>query len=183
MRLALHYRGPLKAAKGPKHKQELRLHFAEQLEKLWSQNPLSELKEHLLDKPDSGYCLRRDVGGYPFIPLITQQMNVVAELSIIMLRPEAPGNIIAQGGDIDNRLKTLFDSLTMPTQTNSLPSDLEIDKSKPCYCLFEDDNLITSVTVRTEQLLEPNVDKNSVDMVIFVHTMVTRNTMGNQLFA
>ena len=59
------------------------------------------------------YCLRRPLGKYVFVPLVTREMDVVAELSIIMLRPEIPGQLVTQGGDIDNRLKTLFDALTM----------------------------------------------------------------------
>jgi hypothetical protein len=51
------------------------------------------------------------------------------------------------------------------------------------YCLLEDDNLITAVSVRTEQLLEPNNDPNQVDLFINVTTDVTRKTIGNYSFS
>ena len=66
----------------------------------------------------------------------------------MILRPEKPGGIIVQSGDIDNRLKTLFDALCLPPQTNQIPKDegLSINES-PMYCLLEDDSLITSIKV------------------------------------
>ena len=58
---------------------------------------------------------------------------------IFMLRPEVPGAIITQGGDIDNRLKTLFDALRMPQNENELPKD-EIPGTDevPFFWLFPD---------------------------------------------
>jgi hypothetical protein len=111
-------------------------------------------------------------------------MNVVAELSITLLRPEPPGGLITQGGDIDNRLKTLFDALTMPRHINALPTGVKIEPDEsPFFCLLEDDNLVTSVAVRTEQLLEPSEDLSVVEATIYVRTRVTRGTMGNDTFA
>ncbi|MGA2445206.1 MAG: hypothetical protein ABSG50_07250 [Opitutaceae bacterium] len=110
-------------------------------------------------------------------------MNALAELSITLLRPESPGGLLTQGGDIDNRLKTLFDALTMPRHPNALPSGgaPKPDQAR-FFCLLEDDNLIVSLSVRTEQLLEPVNDKSLVDAMIFVQTRVTRTTIGNQDF-
>ncbi len=126
----------------------------------------------------------RPLGEFAFVPLVSAEMNVVAELSITLLRPEPPGGLITQGGDIDNRLKTLFDALTVPRQSNALPSGVAPTKDEsPFFCLLEDDNLITSVSVRTEQLLEPNLDPALTDLSIFIRTRVTRPTIGNSVFA
>lgn len=111
-------------------------------------------------------------------------MDVVAELAITLLRPEPPGHLITRGGDIDNRLKTLFDALTMPRHANALPNDVAFDPQQPLfYCLLEDDNLVTAVSVRTEQLLEPVPEKSHVELTVHVRTRVTRQTIGNDLFA
>jgi hypothetical protein len=40
-----------------------------------------------------------------------------------LLWPQPAGAIISQGGDIDNRLKTLFDSLKVPTERTALPPE------------------------------------------------------------
>ena len=112
-------------------------------------------------------------------------MNVVAELSLNVLRPETPGQLLTQGGDIDNRLKTLFDALAMPRHANAIPNATAPTPEQTPYffCLLEDDNLVTAVAVRTEQMLEPVPDTSVVDVVIQVRTRVTRLTMGNGDFA
>ena len=75
-----------------------------------------------------------------------------------MLRNGLPGRVQT---DIDNRLKTVFDALRMPTSAElsrkveseehqSLYPDLD-----PFYVLLEDDQLITKVSVTSDMLLEP----------------------------
>lgn len=184
MRFVLHYRGPLRANGNRAHKHELRQHFHTQLSVLWGQQPLSEMRFLREPRTPGMYCLLRPLSRLTFVPLVTKEMDVVAELAITFLRPEPPGSLITQGGDIDNRLKTLFDALTMPRDANALPADLTIDPKQPFfYCLLEDDNLVTAVSVRTDQLLEPVSDKSHVDLTVSVRTRVTRETIGNSIFA
>lgn len=185
MRFTLHYRGYLRANGASIHKHELRRCFHRQLAALWLQRPLSEDTKLLQPRGQEGnYSLVRERGLFTFVPLVSAEMNSIAELTVVLLRPEPPGGLITQGGDIDNRLKTLFDALTMPPQANSLPSGiLPAADESPFFCLLEDDNLVTSVAVRTEQLLEPDVDRTIVDATIHVRTRVTRPTWGNGAFA
>lgn len=120
---------------------------------------------------------------FTFAPLISAEMCAVVELSIVILRPEPPGNLITQGGDIDNRLKTLLDALTMPRHANSLPKACKpAEGEDPYFCLLEDDNLVTSIAVRTEQLLEPPGDASMVDLTVHVATSATTFTHGNWVF-
>jgi hypothetical protein len=181
----LHYRGALRAGGGTAHKHDLRRIFHGQIKTLWGQRPLSEHPELLQPRGREGdYSLLRPLGGFTFVPLVTAEMNVVAELAVIILRPEPPGGLITQGGDIDNRLKTLFDALTMPRHLNAVPEGAAPQPEEtPFFCLLEDDNLVIAVAVRTEQLLEPAVDPSLVDVSIYVRTRVTRPTMGNGSFA
>lgn len=185
MHLILHYRGGLKSSRnfGLAHKHEIRRHFHSQLKTLWTQKPLSEQPE-LLTPGVTGSSLLRPIGSFIFAPLVNAQMNVVAELTITLLRPEPPGGLLTQGGDIDNRLKTLFDALRMPQHLNELPpGDMPADGESPFFCLLENDTLVTAVSVRTEQLLEPNVGDPEVDLTISVRTRVTRPSMENFSFA
>jgi hypothetical protein len=181
MKFILHYRGPLRSNGSPQHKHELRQAFHSQLQQLWLQPPLNEERTLLKPRDKNGdYSLLRHVAPFMFVPLVTAEMNGVAELRVTILRPESPGNLITQGGDIDNRLKTLFDALTMPRHTNALPTnETPTEDQKPFYCLLEDDNLVTSVSVRTEQLLAPPVDRSHVEVLIAVETAVTRQTIDN----
>jgi hypothetical protein len=181
----LHYRGTLRANGGTAHKHDLRGLFHAQLKTLWGQKPLSEQPTLLQPRTREGdYSLLRPLGAFTFVPLITAEMNAVAELSVTLLRPEPPGGLITQGGDIDNRLKTLFDALTMPRHLSALPSGAAPEPDQtPFFCLLEDDNLVIAVSVRTEQLLEPVCDSSLVDVSIHVRTRVTRTTMGNHSLA
>ncbi len=186
MRFTLHYRGLLKSNGNPAHKHQIRKIFHSQLSQLWSQPPLSDHSEYLKPRnKDGDYSLQRTLGDFVFAPLVCEEMNVIAELDLVILRPEAPGNLLTQGGDIDNRMKTLFDALTMPRHTNAIPSGTkQEDIEKPFfYCLLEDDNLVIALSVKTDQLLEPVEDSSLVDVSIEVRTKVTRLTIGNQNFA
>jgi hypothetical protein len=57
-----------------------------------------------------------NVGGFGFIPLVRHSLSLACDLDIIFMRKEEPGSLILQGGDIDNRLKTLFDGLRALTK-------------------------------------------------------------------
>jgi hypothetical protein len=186
MRFMLHYRGPLRSNGSPSHKHDLRIAFHSQLKRLWSQPPLVEYKNLITPPAIVGdYYLPRPFGPFVFLPLVTAEMNVVAELSLVLLRPESPGHLITQGGDIDNRLKTLFDALTMPRHANSMPPGVAPSTEQTPYfcCLLEDDNLVTALTVKTEQMLETVNDPTIVDLSIHVRTRTTRVTIGNPIFA
>ena len=137
MKLLLHYRGRLNANGKPDHKHELRKHFHQQLATLWGQEPLKEQPKLLQARTQGEYSLLRPLGPFTFAPLVTSETNVVAELSITLLRPESPGHLITQGGDIDNRLKTLFDALTMPRHENALPKGvIPSSDETPFFCLL-----------------------------------------------
>lgn len=124
--------------------------------------------------------LGKAVGPFQFVPLVCQALNLTASLQITLLRPESPGAIVTQSGDIDNRLKTLFDALTVPSQPSGLPSGgVPSTDETPFFCLLEDDNLITKVSVETDRLLEPCSSPNEVVLLIKVETRSTRLSYAN----
>lgn len=181
MEFRLIYDGPLKAAAGVNDKHELRKPFHEQFKVLWKQIPLSDNKDLLEDPPKKNrISVIADFDNFKFAPLVCEKLHLICELDITLLRPEAPGSVITQGGDIDNRLKTLFDSLRMPKNKNEIPSKiLSEDLDKPFFCLLEDDNLITKVNVSTDRLLRENAGQNDVVIVIHITTRAVRAIWGN----
>jgi len=185
MIFVLHYRGPLRANGRPAHKHDLRRVFHSQIGALWDQPPLNDRRDWLEPRGDDGsYSLHRAMNPFVFVPLITENMGLFAELELDLLRSEPPGRLLTQGGDIDNRLKTLFDALTMPRHPNALPDATTPQAGeRPFFCLLEDDNLVTSLSVRTSQLLERNVDDSVVELLIRVRIGRTKNTLGNGIFA
>ena len=181
MEFRLIYDGPLKAAAGVNDKHHLRKAFHEQFKVLWNQVPLSDSQDLLEDPPKKNrISVITGFGSYKFAPLVCEKLHLICELEITLLRPESPGSVITQGGDIDNRLKTLFDALRMPKTENEIPSSISAGKiDKPFYCLLEDDNLITKVNVSTDRLLRQNAGQNDVVLVIHVTTKAVRAIWGN----
>lgn len=180
MEFTLYYRGPLKSNGKAKDKHQLRKHFDSQLRILWSQQPLKDRPKLIDPNPSDGnISLVKPVGGVNFVPLVSEKIFLFAELTITYLRPEPAGKIFTGGGDIDNRLKTLMDSLCVPN-AQQIPKDAFLDwGEEPFYCLLEDDSLVTRVNVQTDQLLEPDVSQNEVVLLVRVRTKATEVTIGN----
>jgi hypothetical protein len=190
MEFTLVYQGPLRANGNIKEKQDIRREFHKQLAELWRQEPLSSrvqdspvLLKNVLTydmPPTNSTLVIQRVDGFQFMPLVSSKLNLVAEVDITFLRPEPPGRIVTQGGDIDNRLKTLFDAFRIPKESKEIPEgDTPAVSENPFYCLLEDDNLITKVAVRTDRLLKPCNDSSFVDLLIAVRTKITRMCWDN----
>lgn len=168
MKFTLTYQGPLKAKSGGEksratHEHEIRKKIHGQLKELWKvQYPLpgisSGLASHIAGPGRSARLLIEKLchekGPFRFVPLVSESMGLVCGLDIQFLRRSPPGEIVKHGGDLDNRLKTLFDALRVPDTLGSYqkPEDSE---SPFFFCLLEDDALITEVNVSTDMLLEP----------------------------
>lgn len=109
-------------------------------------------------------------GEYHFVPLVTKELCLRCKIDILFLRPEE-SNYIMQGGDLDARLKTLFDALRIPTLQEAGAVG-PTDDETPFFCLLEDDKLISEVAVRTDQLLvlpkERNLKPSDAFLVIHV---------------
>ena len=176
MYFTLYYRGDLKPNGKASDKHPIRQHFHTQLKELWQQLPLSNFTRLLAPPHDVGeISLIRAKHGFNFAPLVAESVGLVAELDVLMLWPAAPGHIISSGGDLDNRLKTLFDALKVPGEPNALPpGTVPTANQDPFYCLVEDDSLITRVGVETDRLLEAGVGRSEVVVTIRVTTRQLR---------
>ena len=112
-------------------------------------------------------------GGLLFAPLVTQRLNLYAELSVLLFRQQPRGTLITDGGDIDNRLKTLLDGLRVPHGSMEGRTEFpEEPDPTPFFCLLEDDSLVTKVSVESEQLLRP-AKPDEVVAIISVHVKKT----------
>jgi hypothetical protein len=194
MKFRLTYQGPLLAANNgnrrAKHKHEIRQKLHPQLRRFWDQHPYLQIakKTDPILATSTEDSLRRHLMdqharfNYHFVPLVTAELSLTCAIDILFLRPSMPGQIL-NSGDLDNRLKTLFDALRMPAQKDELGGyDLPQDTEEPFYCLLEDDRLITHVSVETDMILEtiPNklaIDPNDARLVITVN-LVPSGNMG-----
>lgn len=159
------YRGPL-ASQGSgdsraKEKHLIRKELHPQLRELWSQN---------VDRWGAAIRIAKDYDrcGYHFAPAVRRKHLLDCSLNILFLRRDSPGNIVRSGGDIDNRLKVLFDGLRMPHECSELGGCTPGEGEDPFYCLLEDDSLITEVQVTTDRLLVPQVDNEHIHVVVLI---------------
>ena len=86
---------------------------------------------------------------------------------------------LVQGGDIDNRMKTLLDTLKIPTNTDLPDKGPPLPDQDPLFCLLEDDSLITGLNVKTDRLLDPDFPPTEVILLIHVRTRPTIGTYVN----
>lgn len=169
MKFTLIYDGDLPSNGNTKEKWQIRKALDPQLRELWQESEV--LRPDHKDRLD--LCAPILKGGRSFLPLVRETFGLRCGLTIKFLRKEEPGKLI-QRGDIDNRLKTLFDALSVPQHIEQIDAtDMSI--SDPIYCVVEDDSLITSIDIDTQKLLShPNASKNEVRLVIDVDVRVAK---------
>ena len=177
MKFKLVYVGELKInpKKRSQHLQEIRDILSPQLKRLSEISPYNEIKNKL-EKKGKGI---RVVGGAKFFPLITPDLNLLAELDIQILHPEL---LETPRADIDNRMKTLLDALKRPQSSHEIAENM--DKSEICYTLLDDDHLVTKMTINTSHLLykSPSPRKNhdyELLIIITVNIKASKGTSDN----
>lgn len=199
MRFRLIYNGDLasgaSSTKRLVHKWRLRREFNRQLIGLWATHPTLQgrgvsMRSYIgwgpLHVDDSLGTVKNlinepiRVGGRSFVPLVRRSLALNCELDILFLRNDAPGSVVtASGGDLDNRIKTLFDGLTVPNAANALDGP-ETPDAEPFYCLLEDDKLISSFSVRTDRLLTaPGESERRVLLIIEAKVTASKLTAEN----
>jgi|CZKF01.1.fsa_nt_gi hypothetical protein len=164
------------------HKHEIRRVFHDQLKVYWTKS--ANLREWECPNEKTGKRAKVwenaaehfQLNGIGYVPLSFDGLGVACKLDILMLRPEAPGQTLIKGGDIDNRLKTLFDALRMP-KVGEVAESPE-DGRNPFFCLLEDDSLINHLSVTTDFLLG-EANPNDVRLVITVNMWPVVHTSLN----
>jgi hypothetical protein len=197
MSFRLIYEGPLLSSNTDNHsalrnnKHEIRRQFHIQLKQFW------QTEKHLRFRANSLIPGKPYVGGIPippneflnhiaaryercgngFVPLVIlpEDKEVICSLEILFLRREPPGKII-QGGDIDNRLNTLFDALRIPRDGSEMPTTPLSNDENPMYCLLQDDAIISEVKISTDLLLLPpkNLGHAVNDVVLLLNVDLKR---------
>jgi hypothetical protein len=174
------YEGPLKAASQGRDgrridKHKLRLAFDEQLNHLLNSDEL--LAQSFRADPELPKYKR---GTLSFWPIVRKSMHMVCDLDILFLRYGIPGRIVSTGGDLDNRIKVLFDALRVPADENEIRG-LDNLGPKGIVCLLEDDQLITGFRVTSDQILEAQKPeaRHNVRLIINVEIRLTKITQAN----
>jgi hypothetical protein len=120
----------------------------------------------------TNFCEPISYGESSYVPLVRKSLDLNCGIDVLFLRQGDPGALVNQGGDIDNRIKTLLDALKMP---DSDASSKWPPKSGVTYCLMESDTLVANLSVSTDRLLfAPNEKPNEVHLVVEVEIQVLR---------
>ena len=194
-----------------RHKHGIRRHFHRQLRYLWKTNKF--LREHKVYPKDHGVVrpvadegadwagdpseqipLRDAIAsryikfGYQFVPLVRDEISLLCSLDVLFLRRDIPGSAL-EAGDIDNRIKTLIDTLRAPRSPNELVQTDQIPgpDDTPMFCLLWDDKQVSQFSVETDTLLDPETeeaaDQRKVRLVVTVDLRPYNVTMFNLSFA
>jgi hypothetical protein len=108
------------------------------------------------------------LNGFSFMPLARQEWHLRCSIDVLFLRREKPGRVFMKG-DIDNRLKTLFDALQMPHLGQDIGDQVPSPDEVPYHVLLEDDELIADVSVTTDRLLSfPEEHEHTSDYAVLV---------------
>ncbi|MGZ9076399.1 MAG: hypothetical protein ACXW13_11550, partial [Burkholderiaceae bacterium] len=92
MEFRLIYEGRLKGNGNVDEKHRIRQALHPQLGTLWKQKPLTDYHDLLPGgKNESRSPFVRPIGVFTFVPLVTGVADLIAEIDITFLRPEAPG--------------------------------------------------------------------------------------------
>jgi hypothetical protein len=132
-------------------------------EPIWSPSELPNYDEPIppLREGQTDFCAPipvLNVGS--FIPLVRNSLYLACELDILFLRHDDDLRVLQKGGDLDNRIKTLFDGLKMPKQVEEQGGVKPA--ANPLYVLLQDDALIHSFSVRTGKLLGHSVEREGL---------------------
>jgi hypothetical protein len=95
---------------------------------------------------------------------------------------------VLSAGDLDNRIKTLIDTLRKPHSANELGNYQTPEQGEdPFFCLLEDDDLVTALSVQTDMLLDPpqpgDARQSQVRLFISVEIKPSHVNMFNLSFA
>lgn len=179
MEFRLVYKGalPAEGAGGSrtKEKHAIRKALHSQLRDLWNQHGfLRSNIEYWADNYQR--C------GFRFVPLVRSRYpGATCNLDILFLRRDNPGNLVRSGGDIDNRIKVLFNGLKMPGDCGQLGGATPDPDEDPFFCLLEDDSLITEVRVTTDRLLIPLEDQEHIHDVMLVIHVVVKSALADEM--
>jgi hypothetical protein len=158
------------------HKDDIRRVFHLQLKHLWKTSPaLREWVRGVDGTPAQDYLAEKyQCNGVSFIPLVTEHLGAGVKLDILMLRPDQPGMTLMQSGDIDNRLKTIFDALRIPL----IGERCDPQGEKRIFCLLDNDNMVNHISITTDLLLG-EVKVNEVRLIITVTIWPITSTIEN----
>lgn len=181
MRFRLTYKGALKSNADGATKASIRAIFDQQLRRVWEQEPLDSFNDfrdaaRRTNKQPGEIYLGVTKGAVEFMPIVSPDVKLRAEIDVLILGNTPPGHIVDAGGALDNRVKTLLDALTIPSQAAVLDKPGEDGR---VYCLLSDDKLVSRVAIESDRWLEIEPRDRDVLVVVSCEIRATSGLLAN----
>lgn len=147
------YRGNIPSNGNSKQKGNIREILNPQIKKVWDVEAYKTLlnKRKSSNKFDS-MCVT--TSGAKYLPLISSETKLYCHLEIEYYTKNEMRFVFADG-DIDNRVKTLFDGLRAP----SSPQEKTYENNNDIYyTMLEDDKLIKGLSIKSYQIFTDEDD-------------------------
>lgn len=184
MEFSLIYQGDLPPNGDATVKWRLRKQFDAQMRRLWAAPPLKDNAKYIDQNYLPSECyLGRKVGDIEFVSPISEKISTHADLTIQILSAGQGQKLTLTGGDIDNRVKTLLDSLQAPQSRQEIPSDCDVPDDGRIYSVLDDDKLVNSLTVRIGRLLTVDDYSRTALAVVDVRVKASRGIIANASIA
>jgi len=166
MALVLVYRGELLAENDSNKRTKLKQFIRRKLH-----NQLTEVikKPYFTLAGGSDFFQSVKIGRFNFQALICKNPTFPrrgCDLEIRMLSRD-PFNAVYQSGDLDNRLKIVFDALGLPNE-NQIEKDEPQEGEDPFWVLLSNDKLITDLHIVQDTLHSPDMSANYVELTITI---------------
>jgi hypothetical protein len=158
-------------------KHRIRTAFSVQLGKKWTQtrlwNQYMEMNPPFAQHRPGQFCspdymlpfFRVSKCGLTIYPLVTAHNGLWCELEIWLSVFEP--RLLSPTGDIDNKIKIVFDALRMPQVDQEIPDSMRGPGSDTLYCLLEDDTLIRKFSVEAEEAISsPLIEELAVKVKV-----------------
>lgn len=171
--------------KRSQHIADIRMQFHPQFKKLLEHHPWDNLTQYMMPNAQKSPISTKHIGGIDWNPIITPNLNLLAEIEIQLFHPEIVG---VAHSDVDNRVKTILDGLRCPQNEHEIGENTPRNIG-PIYTLLDDDHLVTKLSVNTSHLLSDAIFKkpkengnDTVFMLIDVNVRVEEGTLENLPF-
>lgn len=176
MRFSLTFQGDLPPRGSPTQIQNVREQFDPQMRRLWNTEPLIGSANYIDPQylPNDCY-VPRTVKSTEYVPLVSDKLALRASLSVMLYSSDLPGGMLSHG-DIDNRMKTLLDALTVPPVQQASDNPVKDGRT---FCLLDDDRFVSELTIRNERLLTLDVGSRQSLAIIDVKLIAARALMCN----
>lgn len=181
MELCLHYYGKLKSQDNSAGKHRIRQQLHAQVQSICKSEQFANMFDADIKgtRSSAEQQMYVDFSGKRYWYLIAAHLATVVDLKITLLLPHDERRIVQNGGDIDNRIKTLFDALRTPSVASEIPTNDDFNYAENgMFCLLQDDRLINRISVQTYRDHAPS-EPDYVRCIIEVETRITRALWGN----